>query len=117
MLQRYLHRISLAKAVRSSSLRSNLAGVSGYTGRGDIEFSTWKSGAGCIEVSLRGVAGRSAEIFADGVFLHGATLKNGKADCRFDTPAANERPCICDGTKIEIRQNGQPILEGVLRGR
>ncbi len=116
MLQRYLHRLSVAKILCSNRLHSALTGVNGYTGRGDVEFSAWKNGTWRIEVSLRGVAGLAADIYADDSLVEAVPVKNGKVDCRYERNGGEAQE-FRDGTKIEVRQNDNPILEGVLRER
>jgi len=93
---------------------AKLTGVGGFTGRGEVAFSAWTSGAKNLEVALRGVAGRVAEIFVDGGFVATIDLDNGRANQVFDTRRGNTLPSFVEGGRVEIRQNGDVILEGVL---
>lgn len=95
-------------------LAAKLSGVSGFTGRGDIEFTVWKSGARELEVELRGVAGRIAEVYADNVLIATVNLNNGRVGHRFDTRKGDDVPALVEGERIEVRQNGDVILDGVL---
>lgn len=96
-------------------LTTKLHGVNGYTGRGKLGVSAWGSGASVLNIELRGVAGREAEICVDGDRLHSVPLTNGKAARRFHATKERDNREWTSGAKIEIRQNGQAILQGVLR--
>ena len=96
-------------------LEAKLSGVNGHTGHGEIEFEMWKDGMRELEIELRGVAGRFAEIFANGDLVAAVEFDNGRLDHRFISKNGDELPELGEGALIEVRQNGQPILEGVLR--
>lgn len=91
-----------------------LRGVNGFTGRGEIEFTLGENGDRKLSVGLRGVAGRSAEVFADGALAATVNLDDGRADRLFDTRRGDAVPALTAGARIDIRQNGDVILEGVL---
>lgn len=95
-------------------LEANLTGVNGYTGRGEIEYSAWKNGARRMEVELKGVAGQTADIYVDGTLAKTVPLRNGAVDHTFDSSRGDDVPALCEGARIEIRQNGDLILEGRL---
>ncbi|NOX94684.1 MAG: hypothetical protein GXP04_06180 [Alphaproteobacteria bacterium] len=97
-----------------TSLEVKLHGVSGYTGRGEIAFTAWKSGAKEMEIELRGVAGRCAEVFIDDVFSINVDLDNGRIDHTFTTRKGDNIPDLTEGARVDVRQNGEIILEGVL---
>ncbi|MHA7871607.1 MAG: hypothetical protein ACX939_04580 [Hyphococcus sp.] len=99
---------------KSADLEAKLQGVNGFTGRGEIEYAAWSSGARALEVELRGVAGRSAEVYADGAPIAEVNLDNGRVDRTFATQRGDSVPELIEGARIDVRQNGDIILEGVL---
>jgi hypothetical protein len=99
---------------KRTELEARLQGVDGYTGRGEIEFTAWKNGKKKMEVELRGVAGRNAEVYADNVLTVTVDLDNGRGDHKFNTRKGDEVPDLVEGARIDVRQNGEIILEGVL---
>jgi len=98
-----------------AGLGAKLAGVSGYTGRGDVDYACWGSGAKRMNVALRGVAGTSADLYADDEFVATLAVNNGKLDQKCDTARGDLLPELHPGSHIEIRQNDHVILEGVLQ--
>ena len=93
---------------------ADLQGVNGHTGRGRIKFSTLSNGKGRLRISLKGIAGKRAEFvpgdgnpitvkLADGAAKLSLTLQNDNFLLGTDNNAA-----------VEIRQNGETILSGVL---
>lgn len=107
---------SLLKALphKRADLEAKLQGVNGYTGRGEIEFSEWNNGVRTLEVELRGIAGRTADVYADNVFTATVNLDNGRTDYRFNSRKGDIVPALTQGGRIDVRQNGDVILEGVL---
>lgn len=99
---------------RLTALEADLKGVSGYTGRGEIEYSARKNGAARMDVELRGVAGQSADVYADGTLVKTVALHNGTTNQTFDSTRGDDVPALNEGAHIEIRQNGDVILEGRL---
>ncbi len=99
---------------KSADLEAKLHGVNGFTGRGEIEFVAWKSGAKEMEVELRGVAGRNAEIYADDAHVMTVSFDNGRLDQTFTTRKGDVLPDLIEGTRVDVRQNNEVILEGVL---
>ncbi len=97
-----------------TSLETKLRGVSGFTGRGEIAFTARKSGLKKMDVELRGVAGRCAEVFIDDVFLTNIDLDNGRVDHTLTTRKGDTIPDLIEGTRVDVRQNGEIILEGIL---
>lgn len=95
-------------------LEADLRGVNGYTGRGEVEYSAWKNGARRMEIELKGVAGQSADVYVDGALTKTVPLHNGATDHKFDSSHGDDVPALCEGARIEIRQNGDVILEGRL---
>lgn len=95
-------------------LEANLLGVNGFTGWGEVEFSAWKNGARRMEIELKGVAGQTADVYVDGTLAKTITLNNGAADRKFDSSRGDDVPALSQGAHIEIRQNGDVILEGRL---
>jgi len=95
-------------------LEARLTGVNGFTGRGAVGFSVWRDGARVLGVGLRGLAGRVAEIYVDGSQACVVELANGRADRRFATRRGDAVPEMTEGAQVDIRQNGDIVLEGVL---
>lgn len=90
----------------------SLRGVNGYTGRGDISFAAWPDGKRKLDIALRGVAGRVAEVYADGALAATVDLKEGRAGQTLDTRRGDTVPQLGVGAQIDVRQNGQVILQG-----
>ena len=88
-----------------ADLAATLTGVNGFTGRGEVEFSSRRTGVRSREVELNGVAGREARL----------TFDNGRASQMFATDKGDNIPRLYYGANIEIRQNGEAILKGVLK--
>ena len=99
---------------KTADLEADLHGVSGFTGRGELEYAAWSNGVQNLEIELRGVAGVSADVFANGIEITRVPLTNGRVDAHLDTRRGDAFPALTEGAEIEIRQNGQPILAGVL---
>ncbi|MEM8935629.1 MAG: hypothetical protein AAGC77_04410 [Pseudomonadota bacterium] len=93
---------------------ADLEGVQGFTGRGAVEYVKWRSGARALDVALKGVAGLRADVYADDKLAATVSLDNGKGGRKFSTRRGDQVPELGDGARIEIRQNGDPILIGVL---
>ncbi len=99
---------------KTADLEARLVGVAGFTGYGELEYTAYRSGRRLCEVELRGAAGRSAEVFADGVLIGRVEVANGRTDQFFDSRRGHALPPLEEGARIEIRQNGDVILEGAL---
>lgn len=97
-----------------ADLEARLSGVNGFTGRGEIEYSAWHDGSRELEVELRGVAGRAADVIVNDVKVISVALDNGRVDATFDTRLGDAIPDLGVGGRVEIRQNGEAILKGVL---
>ncbi len=97
---------------KRTRLESNLKGVNGYTGQGDIAFAAWPNGKRKLDVALRGVAGRVAEVYANGALAATIDLKEGRAGRSFNTQRGDQVPQLTPDATIDVRQNGQIILEG-----
>ncbi|NNE41269.1 MAG: hypothetical protein HKN14_10175 [Marinicaulis sp.] len=93
---------------------ADLQGVNGHTGRGRIKFSTLSNGRGRLRISLKGIAGKRAEFVpGDGDPI---TVKLADGGARLNVTLQNENFLFGTGenTAVEIRQNGETILSGVL---
>lgn len=97
-----------------ADLEADFVPINGYTGRGEIEYSAWADGSRQLEVELRGIAGRSADIHIDGTRVMSVTLNDGRVDKFFDTRQGDAIPEIREGSLIEVYQNSQPILSAVV---
>ena len=100
---------------RRAAFDARLAGVNGFTGRGDIAFTLWNSGEKTMEVALRGVAGRSAEIYEGDALIAEVAIVNGRADTAFHTRKGAVLPDLGPEARLDIRQNGHAILSGSLK--
>ena len=100
---------------KRAALETKLLGVSGFTGRGDIAFGAWKNGKKKMKVALRGVAGKTAEIYANNTPALTLSVNNGRVKQNFTTLNGDNIPDLIEGTHIDIRQNGEVILAGVLK--
>ena len=99
---------------------SSLRGVNGFTGRGDIAFAVWPNGKRQLNVELRGVAGRVAEVYADGALA--ATIESGVRPniCRASFPTAvpcprTRRVPFCRATTDGASDSGGGIDSTALR--
>ncbi|MEM8771684.1 MAG: hypothetical protein AAGD92_08550 [Pseudomonadota bacterium] len=99
---------------KTVDLEAKLRGVNGYTGYGEVEFSAWQNGSKSLEVELRGVAGTRADIYLHGAKVKTVALNNGRADQVFETTQGDGIPDFTPGATVEIWQNGQLILSGVM---
>ena len=99
---------------KTSSKTVQLSGVNGFTGRGAIAYHAWSSGARRFHVSLKGIAGRQAEVYVDGARLTVIDLNNGRATKSIGTKEGDAIPDLDSGQKVEIHQNGHVILSGAL---
>ena len=97
-----------------ADLTAKLVGVNGFTGDGEVEFISRRNGVRSLEVALRGVAGREALVYADDAPTARLTFDNGRASQTFATDRGDDIPRLYYGASIEIRQNGEAILKGVL---
>lgn len=95
-------------------LETDLRGVNGFTGSGEIEYASWKNGARRMEIELRGVAGPAVDLYIDGAHATTVALRNGSVDRKFDSTRGDDVPTLSSDAHIEIRQNGHVILEGRL---
>lgn len=95
------------------ALAVKLTGVSGFTGRGSIHYTATENG-GVLTVSLNGIAGRRAEIFADDKLAASIAITNGRASATFSSTKGDKLPALEEGAHIDIRQNGDIVLSGVL---
>lgn len=93
--------------------KTKLQGVNGYTGRGEFEHYIWKNGARRVDIRLRGVAGKTAEIYFDGAKVTDITVKDGVADDSFELPSLTNEESSSGA--IEVRQNNHAILSGCIR--
>lgn len=98
---------------KSVDLEAKLTGVNGYTGRGEIEFAIWHNGVRELDIELRGIAGRTADIYAGESHIATVNLEKGKVDYTFSTRKGDAVPVFAAQTLIEVRQNGDVILSGV----
>lgn len=105
---------ALAKLIsfKTADLEAKLSGVAGFTGYGELEYSSWSNGHVSYEVELRGVAGTKAEIYVNNEFVSITPVNNGKSDQNFDTRRGHAYFLADVGDKVEIRQHGDVILEG-----
>lgn len=106
-LKRALFRKALA-------LETRLSGVSGHTGTGRFRYAAWSDGHVTYEADLKGIAGLKANIWAHGRLVAPLAVKDGKAAQKFDSREGAAAPALAEGDLVEIRQNGDVILQGEL---
>lgn len=95
-------------------LTARLSGVNGFTGRGEAIFQIGGAGAKKLVIALQGVAGREAEIVANEKPAATVKIVNGRASATFTSRRGDKLPELGDGARIDVRQNGDIILSGVL---
>lgn len=95
------------------ALTVKLTGIHGFSGRGSVRFFSTDAG-GVLTVSLNGLAGISADIFSDDEIAVSVPITNGRADATFSSAKGDKLPMLQEGAHIEIRQNGDVVLSGVL---
>ncbi len=93
---------------------AKLTGVSGFTGRGSVSFLIGGDGAKKLVVDLQGVAGREADVVANDQTAVTVKIVKGRANATFTSKRGAKLPDLGDGARIDIRQNGDIILSGVL---
>lgn len=103
-----------AFALTRGKLAAKLSGVDGFTGRGTVACKIARQGLDTLRVDLNGLAGRKAEIFLNETPAGTITIKNGRAREKFASPLVAGAPAVGDGSLVEIRQNGDVVLSGVL---
>ncbi len=94
-------------------LSARLSGVNGFTGRGTAAFQ-YGGGAKKLSIEIQGVAGREAQVVVNDEPAATVTIAKGRASATFASKRGDILPDIGDGARIEIRQNGETILSGVL---
>lgn len=105
--------LPLARAAYSA----RLAGVNGFTGRGAIGFDINAQGEKKLFVDLYGVAGRGAEIFVDDRPVQTIAITKGRGGATFASRKGDIVPDMAEGAKVDVMQNGDVILSGVLTRR
>ena len=95
-------------------LARHLVGVNGFTGRGAVGYSVNKNGAKKLSVQLHGLAGREAELFVDNLPAVNVAITNGHASMTFASDSGDTLPDCAEGAQIDVRQNDEIILSGVL---
>lgn len=93
---------------------AKLVGVNGFTGRGSIGYSPNKNGARKLSVQLHGLAGREAELVIDNAPTATIAIKKGHAGATIASDNGDKLPELPEGAQIEVRQNGDTVLSGVL---
>lgn len=109
MIQNLLRMLPPARGALAVKLR----GINGFTGRGSVRYAANDNG-GMMTITLNGVAGRSAEIFARGELAGSVAIINGRASAIFSSTKGDKLPALEEGAEIDIRQNGDVVLSGVL---
>ena len=98
---------------KRQEFEAKLRGIDGFTGRGEVEYTEGENGERVLEVELKGVAGRTAEVYIDRALTVTVPISSGRADETFMTRRGDTVPQLFNGQHVEIRQNGQAILAGV----
>ncbi len=98
----------------SRQLLAKLKGVAGFTGSGSFRYALSPAGSSNYEATLTGVAGLRCELFVEGEFIAQLSCRDGKVSARFDSRLGEPAIRLKKGDLVEIRQNGDVILEGAL---
>ncbi len=107
------NRVAIGRKI--ADLEARLSPVNGGTGRGEIEFSSWRDGSKQLEIELRGVTGAAtADVYINGERVKTVTLDNGRIDDFLDTRKGDAVPDLSVGASVEVHQNGGPVLGGVM---
>lgn len=101
-------------ALTRGKLAAKLAGVNGFTGRGSIACQTSPDGVDKLTIDLSGLAGRNADVFINDAPSGTIAVKNGRARARLVSQASDSGLRTDDGALVEVRQNGDVVLSGVL---
>jgi len=109
-----LNLLSKLFPARSTRLCSELAGVDGYTGNGDIDYVAFPDGKHEIVLRINGVAGLKADLYINGAHICPIDISNGKGRYFYTSPSGAISKEEAIGAEIEVRQNGAPILLGAL---
>ncbi len=96
------------------SLAATLAGVSGFTGRGAVRYLDKRTGVKILAIRLDGLAGREASIVTNTAHPLHIKIENGHANRKFVSKDGHKVPALCEGDRIDVHQNGEVILSGVL---
>lgn len=94
---------------------ARLKGVAGFTGTGEVRFTAWPDGHVTVLADLRGVAGLRAELWARGEKIGPLAGDKGRISAHFDTRNGGPAVALAPGDAVEIRQNGNVILTGLLQ--
>lgn len=108
---RALHKVL---PLRRAGLDARLTGVNGFTGRGEIAFTEWRSGEKTLDIALRGIAGKSAAIYAGDRHVADIAVVNGRAAAVLNTRKGDALPDLTPQIRLDVRQNGDVILSGNL---
>ncbi|WP_428408111.1 hypothetical protein [Hyphococcus sp.] len=95
-------------------LSARLSGVNGFTGRGAVAFQLGGGGAKKLSIEIHGVAGREAEVVVNDEPAATLKIAKGRASATFASKRGDKLPDASEGSRIDIRQNGEAILSGVL---
>lgn len=82
--------------------------------RGEFEFAAWSNGERVCEIELEGLAPGATEIRVDGALLRAISTTGAKVGLTLSTRRGDHVPELAAGGRVEIRQNGALVLEGVL---
>lgn len=96
------------------ALGAKLDGVNGFTGRGEVKYTLNKNGETTLEITLRSVAGRQAFVYANEERVARVNVKKGRADVVLASKKGATLPTLAEGASVQVRQNGDAILSGVL---
>lgn len=95
-------------------LEARLSGVAGFTGSGWFRYARSPAGSANYETELKGVAGLACELIVQGEFVGALACNDGAVSAKFDSRLGDPAIRLEAGDVVEIRQNGQEILAGVL---
>lgn len=100
-------------AAKTADLEAKLTAPAGAA-KGEFEFSSWSNGERACEIELEGLVPGATEIRVDGALLRALSTTGAKTDLTVATRRGDHVPQYGEGSRVEIRQNGVVVLEGVL---
>lgn len=100
-------------ATKTVELEAKLAAAAGAA-FGEFEFVAWSNGERVCEIELEGLAPGATEIRVAGALLRAISTTGAKVDLVLSTRRGDNIPDLGAGGRVEIRQNGALVLEGVL---
>lgn len=100
-------------ATKTVDLEAKLAAATGQA-KGEFDFAQWSNGDRVCEIELSGLSPGATEVRVNGALLRAISTTGAKMELVLSTRRGDLVPELGAGGRIEVRQNGALILEGVL---